>query len=193
MPNLFKPYPKIDYKFADGATMNLTDLMVKFVLSDFIRQESSAFYPFNWRDGDRPDTIANKYYNLSDYYWLVLMSNDVFDVFHDMCVPHNIFHNYLVEKYKADAIANGYTENLEDVLMYCSSTPHHYEDVDGYIIDYQSHIELPNTKEVSIYEYEFNENENKRQIRLIDTSLKSRVQNELEDKLRQVRKYGDAV
>lgn len=187
MPSYFRQFPKINYKFADGTTQNLTDLNVKFVLSDIVRMESSVFYPFAWRDQDRPDSIADKYYASSDYYWLVLMSNDVFDVFHDLPIQTESFDEYLRVKYREDAMANGYTESLEDVFAYCASTVHHYEDRDGYHIDLQSHIELPNTIEVSIYDYEFKLNEGKRAINLLESSRKNTIMYELEGKLRQVK------
>lgn len=187
MPNFFTKFPKIDYKFADGTTKTLVDINIKYALSDLVKSTTDAFYPFAYRDQDRPDILSDKYYDSSDYYWLLLMSNDVFDINHDLPISQNIFNKYIVSKYKADAIATGLTENDNDVISYTFSTVHHYEDRDGYYIDKKSYDTLGNTRLVYIYDYEFQANEDKRNIRLLESSRKTQVKNELEANLRKLR------
>lgn len=187
MPNLYSKYPKIDYKFADGTTRTLTDINIKYGLSELVKSTSDAFYPFVYREQDRPDILADKYYDSDNFYWLVLLSNGIFDVQHDLPIKHDDFNKVLVNKYKADALSAGYTENLDDVLGYCFETIHHYEDKDGYIIDFDSFLTLGQTKSVTIFDYEFKLNESKRAIKFVEASRASTVQSELDDKLRKLR------
>lgn len=187
MANYFKEYPKIDYIFADGTIQNLVDLNIKFDLSDVVKSTHDVFYPFGWRDTDRPDSIADKYYDTSNFYWLVLMSNSVFDINHDLPIPQEAFYDYLTVKYKDDVIANGGTENLESILDYLTTHPHHYEDIDGYVIDYDTFLLSADNKMVSLFDHEVNTNETKREIRLLDSSRASRIQTELESKLRTIK------
>jgi hypothetical protein len=187
MPYFYSKFPKINYKFADGTEQQLVDVNIKYTLSDLVKTTNDVFYPFAYRDHDRPDILSDKYYDSVDYYWLMLMSNDVFDVNHDLPISYNVFNAYLAKKYKDDAILAGYTDNPDDIVGYCFETIHHYEDKDGYIIDFDSFQTLGDTKSVSIYDYEFTINEKKRAIRLIESSRRLQVRNELEDKLRQLR------
>ena len=187
MPNLYSKYPKIDYKFADGTTRTLTDINIKYGLSELVKSTSDAFYPFVYREQDRPDILADKYYDSDNFYWLVLLSNGIFDVQHDLPIKHDDFNKVLVNKYKADALSVGYTENLDDVLGYCFETIHHYEDKDGYIIDFDSFLTLGQTRSVTIFDYEFSLNESKRAIKFVEASRASTVQSELDDKLRKLR------
>jgi hypothetical protein len=187
MPSFYSKFPKINYKFADGTEQQLVDINIKYTLSTLVKTTTDVFYPFSYRDHDRPDVLADKYYDSSDYYWLMLMSNDVFDVHHDLPIPYTVFNRYLAHKYKTDAMALGYTENEDDVVGYCFETNHHYEDKDGYVIDFESFQTLGDTVAVSIYDYEYKENEKKRAIRLIEASRKVQVRNELEDNLRKLR------
>jgi hypothetical protein len=187
MPTYFSKFPKITYKFPDGTEHTLTDINVKYSISDLVKSKSEVFYPFNFRDGDRPDILADKYYDSVDYYWLVLTSNEVFDVNHDLPITAEVFDKFLVHKYTEDAVAAGYTDDFNDVLGYCFETIHHYEDSEGYIIDLDSFLTLGNTKSVTIYDYEFQLNESKRAIRFIEASRTSQIQTELEDKLRKLR------
>jgi len=187
MPNLYSKYPKIDYKFADGTTRTLTDINVKYGLSELVKSSTDAFYPFVYREQDRPDILADKYYNSDNYYWLVLLSNGVFDVQHDFPIKTDDLNRVLVNKYKADALVAGYTENLDDVLGYCFETIHHYEDKGGFVIDFDSFLTLGQTRSVTIFDYEFKLNESKRAIKFIEASRASTVQAELDDKLRKLR------
>jgi hypothetical protein len=187
MANFYSKFPKINYKFADGTEQQLVDINVKYSLSSLVKTTTDVFYPFAYRDQDRPDILADKYYDSVDYYWLMLMSNDVFDVYHDLPIPYSVFNKYLANKYKSDAVAAGYTENIEDIVGYCFETIHHYEDKDGYVIDFESFQTLGDTFSISIYDYEFKENERKRAVRLIEASRKLQVRNELEDNLRKLR------
>lgn len=187
MPNFFSKFPKIDYTFPDGTIHKLTDINIKYALSDLVKSKADVFYPFAYRDEDRPDIISDKYYDSVDYYWLFLMSNDIFDVNHDLPINYNIFNDYLVKKYKDDAIAIGYTENADDVIGYCFETIHHYEDKDGFTIDYDSFLTLGQTSTIFIYDYEFKLNESKRAVRFIEADRKNEIRTELDDKLRKLR------
>lgn len=187
MPKLYSKYPKIDYKFADGTTRTLTDINIKYGLSELVKSTTDVFYPFAYREQDRPDILADKYYDSDNFYWLVLLSNDVFDVYHDFPMKQDDFNRYLVNKYKNEAILAGYTSNFDDILGYTFETIHHYEDKDKFIIDYNSFLTLGNTRSVTIFDYEFRLNESKRAIRFIESSRSSQVEEELDDKLRKLR------
>ena len=187
MPNFFSKFPKIDYTFPDGTVHKLTDINIKYSLSDLVKSKADTFYPFSYRDHDRPDILADKYYDSDNYYWLVLMSNDIFDINHDFPISNDVFNSYLISKYKDDAVQAGYSLNPDDVLTYCFTQIHHYEDSDGYIIDLNSFLTLGNTTSVLIYDYEFKLNESKRAIKFVDASRKTIIQEELESKLRKLR------
>lgn len=184
MANYFKDFPKINYQFADGTTQTLVDLNVKYQLSDMVLDTADVFYRFAWRDSDRPDSLADKYYDSSDYYWLVLQSNQIFDINYELPFNEQQFNDYLLKKYKDKVDA----PNIEEVLSYCISTTHHYEDKDGDIIDQETYINSGSAaKEVSIYDYEFLLNENKRNIKLIESTRAHKIKTELDRKLRKLK------
>lgn len=183
MPNYFSKYPKIEYTFADGTIQQLTDINVRLQLSSEVSAKTDAFYPYGWREQDRPDTIADKYYNSEDLYWLVLQSNNIYDAYHELPMGESVFIKYLRNKYK-DMVEE---DNLENILDYVTSTIHHYEDKDGFIIDEETFLTVGNTRSVTIFDYEFDLNEKKRQVRLLDSKISRAVVEELEDKLRKIK------
>lgn len=179
MANYFRNFPKIDYKFADGTTQTLVDINIKYQLSDKVKENSDVFYKYTWRDSDRPDSLADKYYDSSDYYWLVLQSNSIFDLNYELPLTEDQFNEYLFEKY-GDMVE---AKNIETVLLYTTEEIHHYEDDAGYIIDQETFNSFGG-KSISIYDYEFSENEKKRNIRLIEYTRALDIKNELQQKLK---------
>lgn len=182
MANYFRDFPKINYKFADGTTQTLADINIKYQLSDVVLDTSDVFYKYTWRDSDKPDSLADKYYDNSDYYWLVLQSNKIYDINYELPFNEEEFNEYLFEKYKDNLSAH----NIDEVLIYTTDTVHHYEDKDGYIIDQESFMSTGG-KSVTIYDYEFQENENKRNIKLIEYTRSLQIKNELDQKLKQLK------
>tara|TARA_Y100001973_G_scaffold106506_1_gene184859 strand:- start:935 stop:1504 length:570 start_codon:yes stop_codon:yes gene_type:complete len=186
--NYFNKFPKIEYKFDENHDGNITkkmmtDLTVKFKLSDVAITTKNAFYPYTWRPGDRVDSLAYNYYDNSTFYWLVMLSNEKFDPIHDFPMDTNIFEKYLFKKYGKESGQ----ESFESVIEYTYQTIHEYRDSDGDVIDYETYHNTPESIAVSIYDYEFEKNEEKRDIRLISDNLSSRIQTELEKKLNDVK------
>lgn len=182
MANYFRNFPKIQYKFADGTTQTLADINIKYQLSDVVTDTADVFYKYTWRDSDRPDSLADKYYDSSDYYWLVLQSNKIFDINYELPLSEEEFNSYLFEKYSDKVEA----KNIETVLLYTTETVYQYEDADGYVIDEDTYI-ANGGKAISIYDYEFNVNENKRNIKLIEYTRALDIKNELEQKLKKLK------
>ena len=55
------------------------DITRKVRLSTALRSVSLDYLSYTLDDGDKPEDIANYYYDSPDYAWLVLMSNDIVD------------------------------------------------------------------------------------------------------------------
>jgi Base plate wedge protein 53 len=63
-----------------------------------------VYYPYELKDGDRPDTIANDYYDDQFSSWLVYYANKVIDPYYDWYLDDDDFNSLIVEKY--GSIAN---------------------------------------------------------------------------------------
>ncbi len=161
------------------------------------------FYEYNIQDGDTPDIVASKYYGDSYRYWLVLFSNQILDPQWDWPLSSQQFTLYLNNKYSVAANANtvlAYTSSTvyeyrkiitttdETSLTTTSKT---------YIIDEPSYLTtLPSTKTVTfsngtsaketitkeavnIYDWEVEQNESKRTIKLINAIYAPQFESQL--------------
>lgn len=175
--NYFEKFPKIRYPLGTKE-VETTDLTVRFKIIDKMMKRPDSYYNYYWQDSDRVDIIADKYYGDSRYSWLVQLSGEVWDWIYDLPLTGELFEEYLLQKYDTVSDVN----ELHSIL-------HHYEDSSGMVIDKNVYMLLGDAqkREISIYEYEFLENENKRNIKLLSKSLLKDVTNELDKRLQDIK------
>lgn len=171
-------YPKIEY--SNNLAVNI---MVRGKIRDAVLKNSGLYYKYTIEDGERFDIISNKYYGNSNYVWAIFYANNIIDPVEETPKAHNDFMSFIIAKYG----------NIQTP----SQTIHHYEYKDvlsgkTYIIDrdtyYQYLSELePETntfkqvKSVTQFDYEFNLNESRRNIVVLNKSYLSSITNELEN------------
>lgn len=215
----FKHHPLIDYQFEINnklKTIPAKDLMIRTNLIREASKNQAAFYEYIWQDHDRADTVAEKYYGSADFWWVVLLSHQVYDPYYDLPIPRISFDEYLRRKYahledKATASLVGVVSkskerilNVDPIIWYLQETylpnypedkpnefvdlAHHYEDGDGDYIDLDTYKTLAddNKKIVSYYQWEERENDRRRRVKLLDRRYLTQFVIEQEDLIKNV-------
>lgn len=162
------------------------------IRDDFF-QSAVAFTKYKIIGEERPDQVSKKIYGSSQYDWIVLISNNILNVRTEWPLSDGEFSEYLERKY---------TENE-------LNSPHHYETTT--VLDSRGKLIVPSGKEVdsgftvtyfdevknqsvvvnpikliSIYEYEIQQNDKKRNIYLLrDRYLQTAI-----DDMRTIMSYG---
>jgi hypothetical protein len=175
MAFFFRPYPTISYRIPGSKKSILaTDISRRFSVANFIRNQKVTFDEYWIQDGERPDIIAKDYYDDPSLDWLVLLTNEIQDPYFEWPLSYDQFNSYLRQKYGS--------------VEYTLRTNHHYEQIiqqKQMIRDYGEYKSIPEItlvvdkttylslvaserKEVSIFEYENDLNEQRRNIYLID-------------------------
>ena len=202
----FETLPTIIAKDPRGNSIVASNLLARVSFVSNLIQDPELFYLYDIRDGDTPESVSNKYYNDPYKYWLILLSNQMFDANWDWPISQKLFFPYLTDKYSAASASNNMT-----TLAYTQSTIKLYRKVittiDGqsstpttqkYIIDANSYNNLivttktgvsslgftitqQTTKEfLSIYDWETEQNENKRSIQLINAAYVNKIEKQFD-------------
>lgn len=183
MNRYFKHFPLINYPTditnPDGSAVSIVDLTARFRISHTVLNNPHAYYYYAWKDGDRPDTVANDYYEDPNLAWLVMLSAEAFDSTYDFPMDTNTFNKYLISKYNTP---------IEELLNFT----HHYEDKAGFTIDFKTYNEIGG-RIVSIYEYEDELNESRRVIKLISKEYVPQIVKELREGMRAIDKSNKEV
>jgi len=142
-----------NYKFKD-----VTNLLRRVGLRAKVKTNTLLYDTYDVRNGETPESIADKLYNDSQLHWVVLMINNISDRFHDWPMTEAQFLEYINDKY----------DNLDAI--------HHYEipqesgDTSIKINIGTSNSDYPTATAITNYEHEQEVQDAKRKIRLLDPS-----------------------
>lgn len=77
MSNYFRNFRKVPYKFGDETSSTRFQKLSQYVdLLDQFADDAAAYTEVEIRDGDRPDTLAHRLYQRSDYDFTFFLIND---------------------------------------------------------------------------------------------------------------------
>lgn len=156
--NYFKKFGYINYNYNV-----ITNLLKRFELINLGTLLNSKIYlPYLISEGETPENIALAYYGDTSYFWMVLLPNNIRNVYEEWPRSQEVFDEYIVEKYGS--------------LDYAKSVVDHYEDNEGNWVSNTN--DLTTSTGITIYDYENILNEKKRIINLIRVEYKNQLEKE---------------
>tara|TARA_B100002019_G_scaffold247277_1_gene225598 strand:- start:10 stop:699 length:690 start_codon:yes stop_codon:yes gene_type:complete len=123
----FRNIPDLEYvnTTSDGRSISdyvtVKNLFKKGKLREDILQESTIFEKYTIQGNDRPDNVANEVYGDPTLDWVILLSNNILNVYNEWPLDQESFDTFVTEKY-LDVFED------EPVLLY--SGIHHYESIE---------------------------------------------------------------
>ena len=153
----FANFPVIIYdSVGDGNFKLVTNLLKRVALRSKVKSNTLLFDTYDVKEGETPESIADKLYRDSELHWVILLINDITDRYHQWPMTTPQWQAYLKDKYS----------NVD--------ATHHYEisqtsgdttiaiDVGTVNTDY------PTATAVTNFEYEEKVQDEIRKIRLLD-------------------------
>ena len=197
-------YQQID----DKSFQIVTNLITRFSLEETFKNNTSVYNEYAIRDGETPEHLAKRFYGEQERHWIILMMNNIVDPFYDWPLEHKSFINYVTNKYAANNYADTANTNIsglnwsrENTHSYFKTVSTTFEDtVNTQIFEIDSEtyantstgpITIPPlqdgnqiTKTVSkgtksYYEYETEQNENKRTVKILKPEFATTLFEEL--------------
>jgi len=152
----FKINGKTEYKLITDITQNVR--IRKEILANI-----TLYDEYDIKDGETPEIIAEKVYGSPLYHWVVMLCNQRYDYINDFPLSSYNLEQHITEKYGS---GNEYDT-------------HHHVDTNGNIVDSLN----PEAISVSNYQYEDDENEKKRRIKLIAPNLLKTILKNFKDSI----------
>ena len=209
MANYFSKFPKLFYSYDAFNTAELvTNIMARFSLEQATKENTAVYYEYDVTEGDTPEIVASKMYDSPERHWIVLMMNDIVDPQYDWPMTTITLNNYIDKKYSTSEYANSNTSGAG--LTYAQSNTHSYYkvitttipngnkiinkyevDVNTYanVVVSSSSVTLQDNNVITIattkttknyYDYEVEENEKKRKIKLLKPEFVKDLEEEVE-------------
>lgn len=108
----FSKFPYIKYSFPDGKDRNIKNLSIRPAIIDRVKEYEHNLIPYYVKEGEMPDHIAYDKYNNSKYHWVIMMANDMLNLYTDWPKDTQQFSDYLSEKYRTQ-----YTNNDSEITL----------------------------------------------------------------------------
>ena len=201
----FNTLPKVLTPDQNGNYLLMTNILSRATLIEELQDNPMLFYKYNIQDGDTPEIIAEKYYNDAYKYWIILYSNQIMDPIWNWPLNYEQFLTYINNKYATEAEDAGktpyeYTNTTVHAYEKVITTTDSYSESSTEKIvpldedSYNSFVETNNTytlpsgltcsvhvtkRSVNIYDYEFNLNEAKREIKIMNNNYVNQMEEQL--------------
>ena len=92
--------PKILYDSkGNGEVKVVTNLLKRVAVRTKIKTNALILDTYNVKNGETPESIADKLYDDPELHWVVLMINDITDRYHQWPMYEQQFNTYVNEKY----------------------------------------------------------------------------------------------
>lgn len=177
MAHYFSYFPKMYYDAVQDGTTSpklVTDLLKRIKVRDGLVNETSLMSTYSVETGETPELLSYKFYGTVDYYWVLLLVNNIKDRFYDWPLSDQAFEAYVNDKYANPGAVHHY-----EITQQSGPTSS---------IDFSHTIEVNSTTTgaaaVSNYEYERRLQDEKRLIKVLDPSYLSQFVEEFSNRLK---------
>ena len=190
----FDILPKLIHTDAVGTSKIVTNLMSRVSIIPQLLKNPLNYYEYDIQDGDTPEIIAHKYYGDSYRYWIVMLSNELIDPQWDWPMNNRVFAKYLENKYPNiqtsstihyyEKIITQYdTDSMTTTINKIQITEDVYNELPTtqtttYSLPAGDVVVTVETNAVSIYDYELELNEAKRNIKLLNATYVGQIETE---------------
>ena len=155
----FKQFPTIPYDSkGTGEFKSVKNLLRRVGIRAKVKANTMLYDTYDVKNGETPESIAFKLYGNAELHWVIMMINNITDRYHDWPMTEAQFLQFLKDKYS----------NINGI--------HHYEisqtsgNTKKKIDIGTDNTDYPSATLITNYEYEQEQQDAKRKIRLLDPS-----------------------
>ena len=177
----FASFPKIYYDSeGQGNPQVVTNLLKRVAIRTKVLNSTSLYDTYDIKNGDTPESLADRLYNDSEFHWVILLVNNITDRYHQWQMFEQQFNTYLTEKYDNPdgvhhyEIAQTSGDTSETIEVYNNSALY-TGDTDFYV----------NATIITNREFEEREQDKKRKIKLLDPRFIEKFTEEFESLIKE--------
>ena len=180
----FRSFPQIEYDLKKNKkNLLLTNITARFKIRDELKKTAAIFYDYTVAEQDTPSNVAFRYYEDETLDWVILLINDIIDPYYDWPLSYNNFIEFIKSLYGSVDTAMATTYEYRKILNKQSHL------IDGTVIpertvvvDLNTYNSLTpaNRKLVDAYEYYEEQNNLKRNIKILDKRYIGLIKSQVE-------------
>ena len=138
----------------------LPDILRRVKVRSGLASSRFVFDKYNVKEGEKPEDVAFKYYGDAQYHWVIMMVNNITDRYYEWPMRQADFADFLTDKYGAGSEDSVHHYELAQTSGATSSSDN------SHMLEVNS--DTDGATAITNREYEERQQENFRQIRLLD-------------------------
>ena len=96
----FDLFPTIEYKNVGlTTTKTVTNILKRAAIRSAIKENRVIFTQYIIKGNETPESLAFDLYDDAEFHWVILLSNDIYDRYHQWPMNVNQFLSYVGDKY----------------------------------------------------------------------------------------------
>jgi len=160
----FAQFPKLVYDIKGNNNYKVVpDIFRRIKVKNKIKDNVPLLDKYEVKDGETPESLAYKVYGNSNYHWIILLLNDITNIYYDWPLSSIAFNEFVNDKYDDPGAIHHY-EKVQSSGRQIGNGPE----------DYSHMIECNSTDTgagpVTNFEYEMRIQNKKRLIKILDTT-----------------------
>lgn len=101
-------------KYASFTTV--TDITFRLAIIQEVLANFSSYFEYTIKDGETPEILADQFYGDPQAHWVILYANNIYDPQYDWPLNYDAFHKYIVDKYGSIETAQTTWHHYEKVI-----------------------------------------------------------------------------
>ena len=163
----FNFFPTVDYvNVGQSNSKTVTNILKRAAIREVVKNNLAIYTKYIIKSGETPESVAFNVYGDAELHWVILLTNDIYDRYHQWPMNVNQFLSYVNEKYTNP------------------NATHHYEisqssgDTSVKIDIGSDNTDYPSATAITNFEYEESRQDALRQIRLLNVAQVNKVVND---------------
>ena len=177
----FKQFPTIPYdSTGTGEFKDVKNLLRRVAVRQKVKTNTLFYDTYDVKQGETPESIADKLYDNPEFHWVVLLVNDIIDRYHQWPMSYSQFLQFVNDKYSNPngvhhyEIAQSSGDTTKTIEVYANSAL------------YSGDTDFYNTATIiTNIEYEDNRQDELRKIRLLDPRFLTQFVEEYENLMKE--------
>ncbi len=162
MARYFETFPKLLYDIDNTKNFKLvTDIFRRIKVREQLKTNAALFSKYSVPSGEQPETTSYKHFGTTDYFWIILLLNDITDRYYGWPLSDQDFEKYVNDKYTNPGAVHHY-----EITQ--SSGPTTGNGPDDYSHKIEVNSDASGAQSVSNREYEQRLQDKKRKIKLLN-------------------------
>ena len=141
----FKEFPYLEYEFPDKITRYFKDITIRPSIVSDVYGDSRNLQEYVVGEGQTPELVAYDVYGDAKLHWVIMIANDINNLYTDWPKTTNQFSDYLENKYAKQVDSDGNEvilsgTDLEEFIEFVGTPSNNYESKNSSNVRMRPHI-----------------------------------------------------